>query len=101
MRLLGLLIFAAVSSSAPTTNVDRCRTRIASRLGELDTSAPGPRLRRGRAAVISGVVDALAKPPPAPPRMMAPTQILVTHYAFRCKLRSGVVKRVTVHRQRN
>lgn len=101
LHVLLLANLAALAPSASMTDAERCQTRIAGRLGELGTFAPARKLRLGRTTVIRGVVDSLEKAPPPPPGMMAPTHVLVTRYSFRCELRAGLVKRVSLHRQGN
>ena len=99
--MFALLLLTSLTAATPDASspaADRCRARLAARLGELGTYAPGQVSRHGRRTTISGVVDALEKPPPAPPGMMAPTHILVARYRFRCELRAGVVRSVAVHR---
>ena len=101
--MYSLLLLANLAAFATGESVDennkRCRTQIASRLGELGSFTPAPTFRRGRTTIIRGIVDSLAKAPPAAPGMMAPTHVLVTRYSFRCELHSGVVRHLTIHRQ--
>ena len=103
--MFSLLLLANLTALATDAGVnddtERCRTRIAGRLGELGTFSPTPSARRGRTTVISGVADSLKKAPPAASGMMAPTHVLVTRYSFRCVLRSGIVKHIMLHRRGN
>ena len=103
--MLSLLLFANLTALATDAgandDTERCRTRIASRLGELGTFSPVSSASRGGRTVVSGVADSLKKAPPAASGMMAPTHVLVTRYSFRCELRSGVVKRLTLRRRGN
>ena len=103
--MFSLLLIANLATLGTYDSVDesteRCRTQIARRLGEFGTFAPSPTMRRGRTTIVRGVVDSLEKTPPAAPGMMAPTHVLVTRYSFRCELRSGVVRHVTLHRRAN
>lgn len=102
--MLLMLASALLAVPAPSPDMatidatsDRCRVRLAAKLGTLGTFAPGHNSHRGRTTIVSGVVDRLDQPPAAAPGMMAPTHVLVTRYSFRCEVRSRVVRRLSVH----
>lgn len=87
--------------SAPATDAEQCQASLARRIGEIGTFSPGLPAMTGLTTVIEGVVDRLVKPESAKPGMMAPTHVLVTRYSFRCALRSGVVRHVSLHKYRD
>lgn len=99
MLASALLAVPAPSPDMATSDAtsDRCRVRLAAKLGTLGTFAPGHNSHRGRTTIVTGVVDRLDQPAPAAPGMMAPTHVLVTRYAFRCEVRSGIVRRLALY----
>jgi len=102
-----VLALSAIIASTPAIPVsakdqpavDRCRARLAARLGDLGSFEVATIDRHGRTMIVRGAVNQLERPATAPPGVMTPTHVLATGYAFRCELRSGRLRRMTLARQ--
>ena len=76
---------------------EQCQPRIKARAGGEISEFTVTGVRRwGRSTTVRGKLTVLQRPPAGGPGTMTPTHILAAPYRFRCVLRGGSVRAVSV-----